>query len=102
MDLETITDDLLHELQPLRFGAPVTHVYNPLEYARAPYAEYLRRYATSPKEIVLIGMNPGPWGMAQTGIPFGEVTAVRDWLNIAGTVNPPADMHPKQIGRAHV
>jgi len=96
MDLETITDDLLDELQSLKFSAPVTHVYNPLEYARAPYAEYLRRYATSPKEIVLIGMNPGPWGMAQTGIPFGEVTAVRDWLNIAGAVNPPVNMHPKR------
>jgi len=96
MDLETITDDLLDELQSLKFSAPVTHVYNPLEYARAPYAEYLRRYATSPKEIVLIGMNPGPWGMAQTGIPFGEVTAVRGWLNIAGEVNPPVNMHPKR------
>jgi len=96
MDLETITDDLLDQLQPLRFGAPVTHVYNPLEYARAPYAEYLRRYATLPKEIVLIGMNPGPWGMAQTGIPFGEVTAVTGWLKISDTVNPPADMHPKR------
>jgi single-strand selective monofunctional uracil DNA glycosylase len=96
MDLETITDDLLDELRPLKFSAPVTHVYNPLEYARAPYAKYLRRYAKSPKEIVLIGMNPGPWGMAQTGIPFGEVTAVREWLNIAGVVDSPATMHPKR------
>ena len=96
MDLETITDDLLDELRPLTFSPPVTHVYNPLEYARKPYSEYLQRYATSPKEIVLIGMNPGPWGMAQTGIPFGEVTAVRDWLNIEAEVNPPADTHPKR------
>ena len=96
MDLETITDDLLEDLRPLKFSHPVTHVYNPLEYARAPYSEYLRRYAKSPKEIVLIGMNPGPWGMAQTGIPFGEVAAVRDWLNIEAAVNQPADTHPKR------
>jgi single-strand selective monofunctional uracil DNA glycosylase len=94
--LEMIIDDLLVELQPLKFTAPVSHVYNPLEYARAPYSEYLRRYATSPKEIVLIGMNPGPWGMAQTGIPFGEVTTVRDWLDIDGFIGVPSQMHPKR------
>jgi single-strand selective monofunctional uracil DNA glycosylase len=96
MDLETITDELLEALRPLKFSAPVTHVYNPLEYARAPYSKYLRHYAKAPKEIILIGMNPGPWGMAQTGIPFGEVTAVRDWLNIEGQVNTPANIHPKR------
>lgn len=96
MDLETITDDLLLELRSLRFDKPVTHVYNPLEYARAPYSQYLRRYAKPPKQIVLIGMNPGPWGMAQTGIPFGEVAAVRDWLDIEAPVGAPAYMHPKR------
>jgi single-strand selective monofunctional uracil DNA glycosylase len=94
--LEGIIDDLLDELQPLRFTAPVSHVYNPLEYAREPFTKYLRQYAKSPKEIVLIGMNPGPWGMAQTGIPFGEVTAVRDWLDIEAPVGIPARMHPKR------
>ena len=79
---EAIIDDLLVELQPLRFEAPVSYVYNPLEYARTSYIRYLNRYAESPKEIILIGMNPGPWGMTQTGIPFGEVTAVRDCLFI--------------------
>ena len=94
--LETITDDLLDELRPLKFSRPVTHVYNPLEYARASYSEYLQRYAKSPKEIVLIGMNPGPWGMAQTGIPFGEVAAVKDWLGIEAVVDTPANTHPKR------
>ncbi len=96
MHLETITDKLLDELRPLKFKAPVSHVYNPLEYARAPYSQYLRRFAKSPKEVVLIGMNPGPWGMVQTGIPFGEVTAVREWLEIEAAVDPPAKMHPKR------
>ena len=96
LDLEKITDDLLKALRPLKFGAPVTHVYNPLEYARAPYSKYLQRYARPPKEIVLIGMNPGPWGMAQTGIPFGEVTAVSEWLGINCAVSTPPKMHPKR------
>ncbi len=94
--LETIIDDLLDELKPLRFEAPVSNVYNPLAYARSAYVKYLQLYAESPKEFVLIGMNPGPWGMAQTGVPFGEVTAVRDWLNIEAPVGAPAQMHPKR------
>lgn len=96
MDLNAITDDLAAALRPLKFSAPVSHVYNPLEYARAPYSEYLRRYGQKPKDIVLIGMNPGPWGMSQTGIPFGEVSAVKEWLGIVGEIGRPADMHPKR------
>ena len=93
---EAIIDDLLDQLKPLRFESPVSHVYNPLTYARASYLKYLHRYGNSPKEIVLIGMNPGPWGMAQTGVPFGEVTAVKDWLKIEAPVGAPAKMHPKR------
>ena len=96
MNLEAITDDLLNELRPMRFGMPISHVYNPLEYARRSYSRYLELYAKSPKEIVLIGMNPGPWGMAQTGIPFGEVTAVKEWLGIDLPVGAPAVVHPKR------
>ena len=96
MDHETIIDDLLDDLKPLRFGAPVTHVYNPLEYARRPYSQYCQRYGAPAKEIVLVGMNPGPWGMAQTGIPFGEITAVKEWMDIEAPVGQPANMHPKR------
>ena len=96
MRLEKISNDLLEDLRPLDFGPPVTHVYNPFEYARDAYSLYLRRYAGRPKQIVLIGMNPGPWGMAQTGVPFGEVTVVRDWLGIETSVGTPESMHPKR------
>jgi single-strand selective monofunctional uracil DNA glycosylase len=96
MDLEIITNDLLNELRPLRFGLPITHVYNPLEYAQAPYLRYLTLYASPPKEVLLLGMNPGPWGMAQTGVPFGEIKAVREWLGIEAPVNKPGEMHPKR------
>jgi len=96
MDLKTITDELLDELRPVRFKPPVTHVYNPLEYAREPYDQYLRRYGSRPKEVVLVGMNPGPWGMAQTGVPFGEVNLVRDWLGIEAAVGTPPAINPKR------
>jgi single-strand selective monofunctional uracil DNA glycosylase len=96
MDLKAITDALIEDLRGLRFNPPVTHVYNPLEYAREPYDRYLSRYASRPKEIVLVGMNPGPWGMAQTGVPFGEVDLVRGWLGIEAPVGVPAALHPKR------
>lgn len=95
-DLVRITADLVADLRPLRFGPPVSHVYNPLEYAGRPYRKYLRLYGGRPKEVLLVGMNPGPWGMAQTGIPFGEVKAVRDWLGIEAPVGSPRDEHPKR------
>jgi single-strand selective monofunctional uracil DNA glycosylase len=80
----------------LHFSPPVTHVYNPLAYAWAPHELYLRRFATNPKRVVFLGMNPGPFGMAQTGVPFGEIAAVRDWLCLEAAVNPPRKQHPKR------
>ncbi|MFO7709825.1 MAG: single-stranded DNA-binding protein [Desulfobacterales bacterium] len=96
MSLVSITDEAIRELTRLRFGPPVAHVYNPLEYARAPYREYLRRFGRRPRPVVLVGMNPGPWGMAQTGVPFGEIDAVRDWMGIEAPVGVPARPHPKR------
>lgn len=83
-------------LQPLKFGPPVTHIYNPLIYARKSYDRYFKKYGTGSKEILLVGMNPGPWGMAQTGVPFGEISAVRDWLEISESVDQPETAHPKR------
>ena len=94
--LQRATDRLCHELARIEFRAPVTHVYNPLEYARAPHDSYLERYAIGPKRIVYLGMNPGPFGMAQTGVPFGEISAVRDWLGIEARVGKPPHEHPKR------
>lgn len=96
MSLEAITDQLCKAVHSLTFDKPVTHVYNPLDYAREPYDNYLRRYGKHQPEILLLGMNPGPFGMAQTGVPFGEIEAVREWLNIQGGVNQPDIMHPKR------
>jgi len=94
--LRKATSELCSALEPLAFGAPVTHVYNPLAYARAPHDAYLARYGATPKRVVYLGMNPGPFGMAQTGVPFGEVALVRDWLGIQAAVDKPVPEHPKR------
>jgi single-strand selective monofunctional uracil DNA glycosylase len=92
--LVQISRDLSHELGRLRFREPITHVYDPLVYARAPHEAYLERWGKGPKEVVFLGMNPGPFGMAQTGVPFGDVALVRDWVGIEGKVGHPAKEHP--------
>lgn len=95
-NLAAAVDQLITEVERLRFRPPVTHVYNPLVYARAAHDEYLRRYGAGRREVLLLGMNPGPFGMAQTGVPFGEVAAVRDWLGIHVPVGKPPREHPKR------
>jgi single-strand selective monofunctional uracil DNA glycosylase len=96
MDLIAIAEELVRGLAPLRFRTPVTHVYNPLDYAAAPYGQYIGRFGCTRRDVVLVGMNPGPWGMAQTGVPFGEVAAVRDWMGINAPVGRPTREHPKR------
>lgn len=80
----------------LRFGPPITHIYRPLDYAWSAHCQYLTRYGRGPKKVVFLGMNPGPFGMTQTGIPFGEVNAVRHWLGIDAPIQSPARQHPKR------
>lgn len=89
-----VAERMSAQLAGMRFDSVATHVYNPLEYAAAPYRQYLERYAHSTKRILFLGMNPGPFGMAQTGVPFGEVAAVRDWMGIHAPVGKPASEHP--------
>jgi single-strand selective monofunctional uracil DNA glycosylase len=87
---------LSRQVDGLQFTAPVEYVYNPLSYAWEAYGNYLERFARGPKRVLFLGMNPGPWGMAQTGIPFGEVAAVRDWLGIDAPIGRPKREHPKR------
>jgi len=88
--------ELRDAVEPLTFAAPVTHVYNPLNYAWAVHEQYVRKFAATPKRVVFLGMNPGPFGMVQTGVPFGEVAAVRDWMGIRAEVKRLANEHPKR------
>ncbi len=90
------TNQLIEDLSGIDFAEPVTHVYQPLEYARCSHEAYLKRFGDSKKQVVFLGMNPGPFGMAQTGVPFGEIPAVRDWLGICEPVDKPDKEHPKR------
>jgi single-strand selective monofunctional uracil DNA glycosylase len=95
-ELVRISRELSARVAAVGFAEPVCCTYNPLEYARAPHEAYLTRYGVPPREVVLLGMNPGPFGMVQTGVPFGDVPMVRDWLCVTGRIDPPAQQHPKR------
>lgn len=90
------TSRLKEAVDRLSFGPPVTHVYNPLDYAWATHCQYIEKWGNSPRRVLMLGMNPGPWGMAQTGVPFGEVNVVKDFLKITGQVEKPTNEHPKR------
>ncbi|MGA2243646.1 MAG: uracil-DNA glycosylase family protein [Verrucomicrobiota bacterium] len=95
-ELIAAAQELSAQAERLRFGSPVAHVYNPLAYAWKAHEEYLRRFGEGRKRVVFLGMNPGPFGMVQTGVPFGEVAAVRDWLRISAPIGRPPVAHPKR------
>ena len=94
--LVTLAAKLRDAVDRLAFATPVDCTYNPLRYAWAPHRAYLERFGGAPKRTVFLGMNPGPFGMAQTGVPFGEVAAVRDWIGINEPVDIPFPEHPKR------
>lgn len=88
--------ELSTEAGRLTFAPPVSHIYNPLDYAWAPHELYLRRFGADRKKIVFIGMNPGPFGMVQCGVPFGEIAAARDWMGLEAQVEKPGQENPKR------
>lgn len=87
---------LAKQVAGLTFAPPTACVYNPLVYARRSHEAYLRQHAREGVHCLLVGMNPGPWGMAQTGVPFGEVSRVRGFLGIEEAVEQPTVLHPKR------
>ena len=95
-EMKDAAKELSSLVSGLEFSSPVSCVYNPLEYAWDPHEQYLERFSRSKKKVLFLGMNPGPWGMAQTGIPFGEISAVRDWMGIDCEVMRPNPEHPKR------
>ena len=94
--LQRAAKKLARDVDSLVFSSPITHVYNPLVYAWRMHAAYLGAYGEGTKRILFLGMNPGPWGMAQTGVPFGEVAVVRDWMKLSAPVRRPTIEHPKR------
>ncbi|XP_075264451.1 single-strand selective monofunctional uracil DNA glycosylase-like [Convolutriloba macropyga] len=73
---------LSKRLSSLTFSPPVQYVYNSFDYALESYADYVKQHCSETCEVLLLGMNPGPFGMVQTGVPFGDVPTVRDWLGV--------------------
>ncbi|MDR1817414.1 MAG: single-stranded DNA-binding protein [Puniceicoccales bacterium] len=96
MNILDATRRLAADLDALTFAPPVAYVYNPLNYAGDVHADYLCRYAAGRKRVIFLGMNPGPFGMAQTGVPFGEINAVQNFLGIFGLVGHPPREHPRK------
>ena len=88
--------ELSAAVDALPFAPPVTHVYNPLDYAWEVHRSYLERYGDGRRRVVFVGMNPGPFGMAQIGVPFGEIASARDWLGLEGPVGQPRVVNPKR------
>ncbi|XP_046971676.1 single-strand selective monofunctional uracil DNA glycosylase [Vanessa cardui] len=86
-----IVDEVNDSLREFTLPAAVKCVYNPTVYARQTFEMYVRKYCNTKKTIMYFGMNPGPWGMSQTGVPFGEISSVRDWLGIEGPVSKPCN-----------
>ena len=94
--LTKVAKKLSEVVNSLSFGEPTSFIYNPLDYAWAIHKQYLKLAGVGKKKVVFLGMNPGPFGMAQTGVPFGEIPAVRDWMGLQGTVEKPNREHPKR------
>ncbi len=100
--MDTTANELIHLAQRLRESlaeldfSSVAYVYQPLEYAWDAHCEYIRKYGCAHRQVVFLGMNPGPFGMAQTGVPFGEIAVVRDWLKIESSIGKPLKEHPKR------
>lgn len=89
-------NSLTRGLGKIHFKRPVAYTYNPLVYARQPFMEFMQRFGTGRKRLLFLGMNPGPYGMVQTGVPFGEIEVVKNWLKVSGDVHKPKVEHPKR------
>ena len=87
---------LSEAVDKLSFSEPTAFVYNPLRYAWAGHEAYIRKSVFGPKKVIFLGMNPGPWGMAQTGVPFGEIELARDWMGLNAKIDKPDPEHPKR------
>jgi single-strand selective monofunctional uracil DNA glycosylase len=98
-DLYIIIDTLARSFDDLTLSTPqVGWTLNPLIYAQPMQRQLIERHAlpptASPRRALLVGMNPGPWGMGQTGIPFGDPVAVRDWIGLDAPIGQPATPCP--------
>lgn len=71
--------------------------YHVFDYAYDPFWEYICRYGKNEKKNIFLGINPGPFGMMQNGIPFGAMSIVKDWLSIKAPIKTPQIQHPMRV-----
>ena len=75
----------------------VCHATNPLDYAWQHHRQYLTKWGARGGKTILLGMNPGPWGMAQSGVPFGSTNMAKTFLQIEPhSLKTPHNAHPKR------
>ncbi|KAF7991960.1 hypothetical protein HCN44_010761 [Aphidius gifuensis] len=95
-NLLNIELNLSINLDKLNYNNPIDYIYCPIIYAKTVHFNYLNKYCRDKKNIMILGMNPGPWGMSQTGVPFGEINIVIDWLKINGHIDKPKRQHEQR------
>ncbi|XP_028968149.1 single-strand selective monofunctional uracil DNA glycosylase [Galendromus occidentalis] len=93
--------NLGNQLMEIAYDDRVKYIYNPLDYAAETHRDFVRAAlgVIKPRtgiKILFIGINPGPYGMAQNGVPFGDTDFVRDWLEVRGIIRKPYREHPKR------
>lgn len=63
-----LENELVSQLKNLNYGPDVEFIYNPLQYASELHKAFLNKFLDSNKKVLFLGINPGPWGMCQTGV----------------------------------
>lgn len=94
--LKEVNAHLLQAKEDLKKLEYPFFAYHVFDYAFDPFWEYICRYARTPKKTVFLGINPGPFGMMQNGIPFGTISIARDWLLLRAPIKRPSLEHPKR------
>ncbi len=61
------------DLAPALRRATGWRIWNPGLYGETWHARFRRLYRPGQHPLVVFGLNPGPYGMAQTGIPFTDI-----------------------------
>lgn len=64
--------ELCEALLQIPLPSDVAATYNPIEYAAELHLAYMQRFLTGHKPVLFLGMNPGPWGMCQTGVWYAH------------------------------
>jgi len=73
-----LENDLVSQLNNLSYGPKVAYVYNPLDYASNLHEAFLKKFLYTNKKVLFLGINPGPWGMCQTGVRKFALNKIRN------------------------